>query len=102
MTTARTLPVPTTGEGRLIEHFGDSVVQSTLRERVGRSEFYRAVGYLSTWNMTYPHVKLYYNPKEMVASACAGRAGVFAPDSGATAIRDERGLIVAVTRLVAA
>ena len=52
--------------------------------------------------MTYPHVKLYYNPKEMVASACAGRAGVFAPDSGATAIRDERGLIVAVTRLVVA
>lgn len=38
----------------------------------------------------------------MVASACAGRAGVFAPDSGETAVRDERGLVVAVTRLVAA
>ena len=69
MTTARTLPVPTTGEGRLIEHFGDSVVQSTLRERVGRSEFYRAVGYLSTWNMTYPHVKLYYNARELEITA---------------------------------
>ena len=38
----------------------------------------------------------------MVAGACPGRAGVFAPDSGPTAIRDERGQIVAVTRLVAA
>ena len=69
MTTARTLPVPPTGEGRLIEHFGDSVVQSTLCERVGRSEFYRAVGYLSAWNMTYPHVKLYYNARELEITA---------------------------------
>jgi len=38
----------------------------------------------------------------MVLAACPGRAGVFAPDSGPTAIRDERGQIVAVTRLVAA
>lgn len=38
----------------------------------------------------------------LVAGACAGRPGVFAPDSGPTAIRDERGQIVAVTRLVAA
>ena len=38
----------------------------------------------------------------MVASACPGRLGVYAPDSGPTAIRDDRGLIVAVTRLVAA
>ena len=38
----------------------------------------------------------------MVAGACPGRAGVFAPDSGPTAVRDERGQIIAVTRLVAA
>lgn len=38
----------------------------------------------------------------MVASACPDRAGVFAPDTGPTAIRDDRGLVVAVTRLVAA
>ena len=38
----------------------------------------------------------------MVASACPGRNGVFAPDTGPTAVRDDRGLIVAVTRLVAA
>ena len=38
----------------------------------------------------------------MVASAAPGRKGVFAPDTGATAIRDEQGRVVAVTRLVAA
>ena len=37
----------------------------------------------------------------MVASAVSGREGVYAPDSGATAIR-ENGLVVAVTRLVRA
>jgi hypothetical protein len=38
----------------------------------------------------------------MVLTAVPGRSRVFAPDSGPTAIRDERGQIVAVTRLVAA
>lgn len=38
----------------------------------------------------------------MVLESCPGRAGVFAPDSGKTAIRCERGLVRAVTRLVAA
>jgi len=38
----------------------------------------------------------------LVLSACQGRPGVFAPDTGPTALRDERGQIVAVTRLVAA
>jgi hypothetical protein len=38
----------------------------------------------------------------MVLDAVRGRAGVFAPDTGATAIRDEGGRIVAVTRLVRA
>ncbi len=38
----------------------------------------------------------------MVLAAVPGRTHVYAPDSGPTAIRDERGQIVAVTRLVAA
>ena len=38
----------------------------------------------------------------MVLSACHGFRGVFAPDTGPTAIRDDRGQVVAVTRLVAA
>ena len=39
----------------------------------------------------------------MVLEEVPGRVGVFAPDSGRdSAIRDERGLLIAVTRLVAA
>ena len=38
----------------------------------------------------------------MVLSACPGREGVYAPDTGNTAIRDAGGNIVAVTRLVRA
>ena len=38
----------------------------------------------------------------MVAAAVPGRASVFAPDTGSTAIRNESGHVVAVTRLVAA
>lgn len=38
----------------------------------------------------------------LVLGAVPGRAGTFAPDTGATAIRDVRGLVIAVTRLVAA
>lgn len=38
----------------------------------------------------------------MVLAAAPGRAGVYAPDSGATAVRNEKGHIVAVKRLIAA
>ena len=38
----------------------------------------------------------------MVLAAVPGRPNTYAPDSGATAIRDERGQIIAVTRLVKA
>lgn len=38
----------------------------------------------------------------LVLSAVPGREGVYAPDTGPTAIRNESGQIVAVTRLVAA
>jgi len=38
----------------------------------------------------------------VLAALPAGAPGVYAPDTGSTAIRDERGLVVAVTRLVGA
>jgi phenylacetate-coenzyme A ligase PaaK-like adenylate-forming protein len=38
----------------------------------------------------------------MVIGAVQGRANTYAPDTGATAIRNDKGHIVAVTRLVAA
>ena len=69
MATIKTFTVPDAGEGRIIQHYGDSVTQSSIREHVGPVEFYRAVGYLSTWNMSYPHVKLYYNVRELEITA---------------------------------
>lgn len=38
----------------------------------------------------------------LVRAAVPGRAGVYSPDTGATAVRDPQGRIIAVTRLVAA
>lgn len=38
----------------------------------------------------------------LVLSRCAGRTDVVGPDTGPTAVRDDGGRIVAVTRLVAA
>lgn len=38
----------------------------------------------------------------LVAAAVPGRPGVYAPDTGPTAVRNEHGQIVTVTRLVAA
>lgn len=38
----------------------------------------------------------------LVAAACPNRRGVYSPDTGPTAIRDDRGQIVAVTQLVVA
>ena len=69
MSTTKTITVPDAGEGRIVHHLGDSVTQNTLREHVGQLEFYRAVGYLSTWNMTFPEVKLYYNAKDVEITA---------------------------------
>lgn len=43
-----------------------------------------------------------YLVSSMVLAALPGRIGAFAPDTGSTAIRDDKGHIVAVTRLVAA
>jgi hypothetical protein len=38
----------------------------------------------------------------LVLSAVPGRLGVYAPDTGGTAVRNDQGQVVAVTRLVAA
>ena len=38
----------------------------------------------------------------LVAGAVPGRAGVYAPDTGVSAVRNEKGHVVAVTRLVKA
>ena len=68
---ARTIAItiPDAGEGRVVHHLGDSVTQASIREHVGQLEFNNAVGYLSTWNMTFPEVKLFYSAKELEITA---------------------------------
>lgn len=90
MATTKTFTIEA-GETRAVIHMGDSVTQCGIMERVGPAEFYRAVGYLSTWNMTFPEVRLYYNLRELEITASyydgAGNLGycigaVFNADSG--------------------
>ena len=69
MATTKAITIPDAGEGRIIHHLGDSVTISTLKEQVTAAEFYRAVGYLSTWNMSFPEVKLFYNVRELEITA---------------------------------
>lgn len=69
MATTKTITIPDAGEGRVVHHLGDSVTQHTILEHVGPVEFYRAVGYLSKWNMTFPEVKLYYDARDMEITA---------------------------------
>lgn len=37
----------------------DAAKQTEIRTAVGAEAFYKAVGYLSTWNMTFPEVTIY-------------------------------------------
>lgn len=42
--------------------------QTMIKEAVGKDKFYDALGYLSTWNMTYPTVDIYTDgDNDMVA-----------------------------------
>jgi hypothetical protein len=37
----------------------DSVHQSAMRYKTDLTEWYRAIGYLSSWNMTFAHCDIY-------------------------------------------
>ena len=37
----------------------DAVQQQNMRHDTGHTEWYRAIGRLSTWNMTFPTVNIY-------------------------------------------
>ena len=69
MATTKAITIPDAGEGRIVHHLGDNVTVSTLMEQATAAEFYRAVGYLSTWNMSFPEVKLFYNVRELEITA---------------------------------
>jgi hypothetical protein len=46
----------------------DSAVQSLMRLKTNQTEWYRAIGYLSSWNMTFAHCDIYVDgATDMVA-----------------------------------
>lgn len=45
-------------ETRNIDFRIDPVTQTQIAEVTGNREFYNAIGYLSAWNMTFPHVTI--------------------------------------------
>ena len=53
-------------------------------------------------NLPAPRKDTAYIVSSIMLELCIGRKDVFAPDTGATAIRTGRGRIMAVTRMVAA
>lgn len=56
-------------ESRTVQILATSVDISIVREEVGFKEFNNAIGYLSTWNMTYPKVVIFIDSKELEIQA---------------------------------
>jgi hypothetical protein len=54
----------------------DAVQQTVIKEAVGKDKFFDALGYLGTWNMTYPTVDIYPDDTDLVA--------VYKDDTGKT------------------
>lgn len=46
-------------EERIVCIHIDAVTQTQMKEIVGHDEWIKAIGYLSTWNMTFPKVDIY-------------------------------------------
>lgn len=59
-------------EQRSINLLANSVDVNTVRRAVGAEQFYRAIGYLSSWNMTFPKVgiSVYPEDNQIVAAYC--------------------------------
>ena len=94
-TPAGTLTVPTSGTIARVTATDVAVPIDTIVPVVRR--VYGAVEGLPA-----PAQGVAYLVSALVLAALAGRQDVFAPDTGPTAVRDENGHILAVTRLVAA
>lgn len=46
-------------ETRTVTIHIDAVKQTEIRTAVGAEAFYKAIGYLSTWSMTFPEVGIF-------------------------------------------
>ena len=93
----------TTGEETItVEPSGQIARVAVTQEVVGELDGIPVVRnvYGEVTGLPEPEKDTIYIVSGLVLSRVKGRSDVFAPDSGNTAIRNERGQIVAVTRLV--
>ena len=64
-----TITIPDSRDGRVVQFFGSADAMNILQEAVGNDQFHGAVGYLSSWNMNYPKVTLYFNARDLEITA---------------------------------
>ena len=59
-------------EQRTVDIFLDATVQTQIRERTGSQRFYEALGYLTSWHMTFGYVRItggfYSGNPELIAT----------------------------------
>ena len=100
--TPHSIHVAVDGEIRVFPPSGEiarvSTVEQVIGEFNGITVVYRSLGEVTG----LPEEGEPCLVSAMVLEAVKGRKGVYAPDSGPTAVRNEKGHIVHVTRLVAA
>jgi len=102
--TPHTINIKTSGDTLSIAPSGEIARVTSVEEVVGK------VAGIPVLKRTFGDIEglpasqkdTIYLVSSMVLSAVKNRDDVFAPDTGATAIRDDAGRIVAVTRLVKA
>lgn len=68
-------------EQRTVDIFLDATVQTQIRELTGSQRFYEALGYLTSWNMTFGYVRItggFYsgNPELIATYKTDAKAGV--------------------------
>jgi hypothetical protein len=69
MTVTKAITVPDPREGRIVTFLGSSDDMDNLKERVGFEQFTTAVGYLTTWSLSYPQVTLFFNVRDLEITA---------------------------------
>lgn len=49
---------------RTIQFEPDAVILTEMTQETGHKELWQAIGYLSQWDITYPHVQIWANMRD--------------------------------------
>lgn len=56
-------------QSRTVKFLSSGEINQTVIDQVGHTAFYNAIGYLSSWNMSYPNVVIFVDQKELEIQA---------------------------------